>query len=376
MKNSIQGCDDVQVEFLCDILPDRIEKAKEELDRMGRPTNVAVFKGFKAYQEAVQMDVDYVILATPPCYRPETLEAAVAAKKNVFMEKPAAVDPQGIRRIIAAGEKAKEAGLNVAAGTQRRHCPAYNELIGKIQDGAIGDVVNGQVYWCGGPIGFGDKKEGMTDLEWQMRSWYHFGWLSGDHIVEQHVHNLDVANWIMGGHPVRAYGSGGCGWQERGDIWDHHAIQLDYANGVSLQSMASQHPRATQRVEEHFQGTKGRARASQGGPWYILDKNGKEIWKYSKPHNNELPYIQEHIDLIECIRGDKYINEAKNVAQSTMTAIMGRMAEYSGKEYTWDEALNSDERYPIYYEFKDLPDEVIPVPGGQPYDVNAGWKPG
>ncbi|MBN2329933.1 MAG: Gfo/Idh/MocA family oxidoreductase [Candidatus Omnitrophica bacterium] len=376
MINSIQSCEDVQIKFICDILPDRIAKAKEELAKLDRPTNIEVFQGFKAYQEAVKMDVDYVILATPPCYRPETLEAAVEAKKNVFMEKPAAVDPQGIRRIIAAGDKASTLGLNIAAGTQRRHSIAYQEAIQRIHEGAIGDIMNAQVFWCGGPIGFGDKKPGMTDLEWQMRSWYHFGWLSGDHIVEQHVHNLDVINWIMGGHPVKSFGSGGCGWQERGDIWDHHAIHFEYENGTSILSMASQHPRKTSRVDERVQGVKGRCYTAQNGPWRILDAKGKEMWKFSGEHHNELPYIQEHADLIQCIRSGDYINEAKNVAESTMTAILGRMAEYSGEEMTWDQAYQSDERYPIYYELRDLPAEKIPVPGGEPYDVNAGWKPG
>jgi myo-inositol 2-dehydrogenase / D-chiro-inositol 1-dehydrogenase len=373
MMNSIQACEDVQIKYLVDIFPDRIELAKAELEKLGRPTDIETFMGFKAYKEAIKIETDYVILATPPCYRPETLEYAVGLKRNVFMEKPAGVDAPGIRRIIAAGEKAKKSGLKIVAGSQRRHQAEYIEAIDKIRNGAIGDVINAQTFWCGGPIGFGDKKPGMTDLEWQMRSWYHFGWLSGDHIVEQHVHNLDVINWIVGDHPVKAYGSGGRAWQQRGDIWDHHSVHYQFANGLNVLSMCKQIP-GQGRVEERVQGAKGYARTSQGGPWFIQDKKGKEIWRHRGEKSS--PYVQEHADLIECIRKDKPINEARNIAESTMTAIFGRMAEYAGKEMTWDEAIKSDESYPIYYELRDLPKVPIPVPGGQIYTGEEGWKPG
>ncbi len=367
MLDSIKANEGVQIQYLVDLFPDRIEKAKEELNKLGRPTDIKTFLGFKAYQDAVKIDTDYVILATPPCYRAETLEAAVAAKRHVFMEKPASVDPQGIRRIIAAGEKAKELGLKIAAGTQRRHQEEYIETIARIHDGAIGEIVNAQTFWCGGPIGFGDQKEGMTDVEWQMRSWYHFGWLSGDHIVEQHVHNLDVINWIVGAHPVKAYGCGGRSWQQRGDIWDNHNVHFEFANGLNVLSMCRQQPTEPHRVEERVQGTKGRSNCAN---WIVAD--GKE-WKSEK---KGAPYVQEHADLMDCIINDKPINEAKNVAESTMTAILGRMAEYTGKEMTWDEAYNSEERYPIYYELRDLPEVPIAIPGGMKYTGEEGWKPG
>ncbi len=375
MVNALQADDAVQVVALCDIFPEKFDLAKQELEKMGHDAEkIETFLGFKAYRDLVKTDCDYVILATPPCYRPESLEAAVKAGKHVFMEKPAAVDPPGIRRIIAAGEEAKKKGLSIAAGTQRRHQKEYIETIKRIQDGMIGDVVNAQVFWCGGPIGFPDRKPGWSEVEWQIRGWYHWLWLSGDHILEQHVHNIDVINWIMGTHPVKAFGTGGCGWQERGDIWDHHAVHFHYENGVDILSMCSQHPRDTGRVEERVQGVKGRTYTAQSGPWYIQDNNGKEIWRFKDEQS--APYVQEHADLMNSIRNEKGLNEARNVAESTMTAMMGRMSEYTGKELTWEEALNSDEKFPVYYEFGDVDAPGAPVPGGKKYTGEEGWKPG
>ncbi|MDX9753541.1 MAG: Gfo/Idh/MocA family oxidoreductase, partial [bacterium] len=318
-----------------------------------------------------QMDLDYVILATPPCYRPETLEAAIAAKKHVFMEKPAAVDAPGIRRIIAAGEKAKELGLSIVAGTQRRHQQSYIETIQRVHEGAIGDIVNGQVFWCGGPIGYPDRKEGMTEIEYQIRGWYHWMWLSGDHILEQHVHNLDIMNWIMKGHPVKAFGVGGKGWTENGNIWDHHAVQYEFANGVSILSMCSQHPRDTERVDERFQGTKGYVYTNSGDHCYLVSEGQR--WEYQ---GRCAPYVQEHTDLIASIRSGQPINEARAVAESTMTAVMGRMAEQTGKELTWDEAYNSTQSQPIFYKLGDCETPPAPIPGGKKYTGEEGWKPG
>ncbi len=374
MMDSIRADNAVEIVALADIFEDKLELAKQELEKAGKSTRVKTFKGFKAYQELMKEDFDYVILTTPPCYRPETLEAAIEAGKHVFMEKPAAVDAPGIRRIIAAGDKAKEKGLSIAAGTQRRHQKPYIEVVKRIHDGEIGELVNGQTFWCGGPIGFPDRKDEWSDVEWQMRGWYHWLWLSGDHILEQHVHNIDVTNWIMQDHPIRAYGSGGRSWQERGDIWDHHAVHFTYPNGVSIMSMCSQYPRGDSRVEERSQGTKGSSFTAQGGPFILWDEKNKIKYQWEGDYTN--PYIQEHIDLIDSIRNEKGLNEAREIAISTMSAMMGRMAEYSGKELTWEEAYNSEEKYPIYYELKDLEKTYPPIPGGQKYSEDAGWKPG
>lgn len=374
MENALQGDDDCKIVALSDIFPEKMDQAEQKMEEMGRSSKVERFLGFKSYEEVMKTDCDYVILATPPCYRPETLEAAVAAGKHVFMEKPAAVDAPGIRRIIAAGKTAKQKGLSIAAGTQRRHQGEYVEAVKRIHDGEIGTVTNGQIFWCGGPIGFPDRNVEWSEVEWQIRGWYHWLWLSGDHILEQHVHNVDVMNWVMNGHPESAFGVGGRSWQERGNIYDHHAVHFHFSSGVDVLSMCSQYPRKDGRVEERFQGTKGRARTSQSGPWWIKDANGKTTWEYNKERTS--PYIQEHIDLMDSIRNNKGLNEAENVATSTMTAMMGRMAVYSGAEVTWDEAINSEEKFEVYYEFGDVDSEGAPVPGGKPYTGEEGWKPG
>ncbi len=374
MVNAIQADDSVEIVALADIFPEKFDAAKKELSKMGKSTDVETFLGFKSYQDLVKTDCDYVILATPPCYRAESLEAAIDAGKHVFMEKPASVDPQGIRRIIAAGEKAKNKGLSIAAGTQRRHQTEYQELIKRVHDGAIGDIVNAQVYWCGGPIGFPDRDPNWSEVEWHIRGWYHWLWVSGDHILEQHVHNIDVMNWVIGEHPIKAFGSGGRGWQKRGNIWDHHAVEFEFANGLRVQSQCSQYPREDGRVDERFQGTKGSTYTAQNGPWYIKDKNGNDVWRHEGPKSS--PYVLEHANLMDSIRNDKGLNEAKNVAESTMTAMMGRMAEYQAKELTWDEAINSNERFPVYYEFGDIDDPGAPPPGGKKYTGEEGWQPG
>lgn len=377
ISNALKADDAVKIVALADIFPEKLELAKADIEKAGGDTDgIQTFLGFQSYQDLVKVDCDYVILATPPCYRPESIEAAVKAGKHVFMEKPAAVDAPGIRRIIEAGEAAKKKGLSIVAGTQRRHQPAYQETIKRIHDGAIGDIVNGQTFWCGGPIGFPDRKPEWSEVEWQIRGWYHWLWLSGDHILEQHVHNIDVINWVLGGHPLKAFGSGGRGWQERGNIWDHHAVHFEYPNNVNILSMASQYTRESQRVEERLQGTKGSCYTAQHGPWHLKDSKGSTKWEFKGEDNHDLPYILEHADLMDSIRNNKKVNEARQVAESTMTAMMGRMAEYSGKELTWEQALNSDEKYPVYYEFGDVKDMPAPPPGGTQYTGEEGWKPG
>lgn len=373
MINALQAAEGIQIRALCDIFPEKFDLAKDELKKMDHPVDqIETFLGFKAYKELMKMDdLDYVILATPPCYRPETLEAAVEAKKHVFMEKPAAVDAPGIRRIIDAGERAKTLGLSIAAGTQRRHQLSYVETMKRVHDGAIGDIVNGQVFWCGGPIGYPDRKPGMTEIEYQIRGWYHWMWLSGDHMLEQHVHNIDVMNWIMQAHPVKAFGVGGRSWTQNGNIWDHHAVHFEYPNGVSVLSMCSQYPRESERVDERAQGTKGYVYTNSGDDCYIVS-NGQK-WAYQ---GKCTPYVQEHVDLIESIRSGKPINEARNIGESTMTAVMGRLAEKTGKEMTWDEAYNSNESFAIYYALGDCETAPAPVPGGKPYTGEEGWKPG
>ncbi len=299
------------------------------------------FSGFDAYQKALEIPgVNYAILATPPGFRASHFKAAIEAGKNVFMEKPVAVDAPGIRIVYAAADQAKEKNLKVAAGTQRRHRPSYIESIKRIHDGAIGDLVTLRAYWVNtGPIWHrGDQ--GSTDLERQIRNWYHYIWLCGDHICEQHVHDLDVANWIAQDHPVKCWGMGARQQLEgkSGEIWDNFAIEYQYANGVHLYSYCSQIKRSWGSVSEAAHGTKGFAELHDGRN-FLKMKDGSS-WKPTGISQDN-GYVNEHVDLINAILKDTPLNEGRQVADSTMTAIMGREAAYSGGEVTWDEMLES-----------------------------------
>jgi predicted dehydrogenase len=302
-----------------------------------------IFSGFDAYQKVLALPgVNYAILATPPGFRASHFKAAVEAGKNIFMEKPVAVDGPGYRLVCESAEVSKQKGLKVAAGTQRRHQASYIETIKRIQGGEIGDVVTIRAYWVnGGPIWHrGDH--GDTDLERQIRNWYHYIWLCGDHICEQHVHNLDVCNWIMGGHPVKCWGMGARQQLngKSGEIWDNFAIEYEYPNGVRLYSYCGQIKRDWSSVSEGVAGTKGTS-----DPGGRIQPNGGQMWRHRRQQNESNPYVQEHIDLINAITNGTELNEARQVADSTLTAIMGREAAYSGAGVEWDQIANSTFAY-------------------------------
>ena len=322
-----------------DIFP---EQAKRGREAFGVPDDKC-FSGFDAYIKALEVPgVNYAILASPPGFRAPHFKAAIERGKNVFMEKPVAVDGPGCRIMYATYEEAKKKNLKVAAGTQRRHQAGYIETIKRIQDGAIGDIVTLRAYWVnGGPI-WHRGVQGQTDLEKQIRNWYHYIWLSGDHICEQHVHNLDVCNWIMNGHPQSCWGMGArqALGNAAGEIWDNFAIEYEYPNGARMFSYCGQIKRSWSSVSEAVHGTKGTS--NPGGN--ISLKSG-ERWRSSLKLQSGDPYVQEHIDLINAILKDTELNEAKNVTDSTLTAIMGREAAYSGGLVEWDQILNSKFMY-------------------------------
>jgi myo-inositol 2-dehydrogenase / D-chiro-inositol 1-dehydrogenase len=293
------------------------------------------FVGFDAYQKVIDSGVDIVILTTPPGFRPIHFKAAVDAGKHVFFEKPVAVDGPGIREVIAAAEQANQKKLSVVAGTQRRHDVAYNQCIEKIHAGAIGDVTALYAYWNQGGLWMHPRQDTWSDVEWQLRNWLYFAWLSGDHIVEQHVHNLDVCNWIMKAHPVKCTSL--AGRQVRtdkayGHIFDHFATEYEYANGVKMVSMCRQIDGTASRVSEHIVGSKGTSNAN-------TSIKGETPFRFDGDRPN--PYVEEHKRLYKSIRAGEGFNEGKQVAESTLTAIMGRMSAYTGQEVTWDQALNS-----------------------------------
>jgi len=327
---------DAQIVGSADLFPEASNRGRD----WGVPADKC-FSGFDAYRKALEIPgVNYAILASPPGFRSAHFKACVEAGKNVFMEKPVATDGPTCRMMYAAAEKSKEKNLKVAAGTQRRHEASYIETIKRIHDGAIGDVVTLRVYWVnGGPIWHrGDN--GQTALERQIRNWYHYIWLSGDHICEQHVHNLDVANWIMNDHPVKCWGMGARQQlgDKSGEIWDNFGIEYEYANGVRMYAYCGQIQRDWSSVSEGVAGTKGTS-----NPGGTISPKGGQAWRFREKQIN--PYVQEHMDLINAILKDTPLNEAKQVTDSTLTAIMGREAAYSGAEVEWEQMLNSKFQY-------------------------------
>ncbi len=352
----------IQVVALADVFPDRVAHCREQLRPLGLELpDERCFTGFEAYQKLLAVpELNYVILATPPHFRPRHLMAAIEAGKHVFMEKPAAVDGPGVRLVLAAGELAQQKGLGIVAGTQRRHQRGYQETIRRVQDGAIGEVLACRAYWNGGVIWVIERQAGWSDMEWQLRNWNYFTWLGGDHIVEQHVHNLDVINWVLGAHPLKAYGMGGRQArpnQTYGHIYDHFAVEFEYPKGVRLASQCRQMNGCEGRVEEGVTGTKG---VSNCASW--LRPQGGAAWRFREPEGN--PYEREHQDLIASIRAGKPLNEAQAVAESTLAGIMGRESAYSGQSVDWEQALNSQHRWgPDRYEMGSLPFPEVAVPG-------------
>jgi myo-inositol 2-dehydrogenase/D-chiro-inositol 1-dehydrogenase len=356
----------VRLTAMADMFTDRLELSLDALsdnDSFGQRVDVAPsqrFTGFHAFEQLLATDVDVVLIATPPHFRPQHFEAAVAAGKHVFFEKPVAVDAPGIRRVLAAAEDAKRKRLAVVSGLQRHHQNGYLEAMERIHRGDLGKLMFARCSWNMGSLWHKPRKPEWTDMEWQLRNWLYFTWLSGDHIVEQHVHNIDVVNWAMQSHPVRARGMGGRQVRtgpEFGHIFDHHNVQFEYPGDVWCFSECRQIPGCLNDVSEHVYGADGVCHL--GGNWEI---QGKNAWKFSGRKNDA--YQTEHDDLFASIRSGQLLNEGRMVAESTLTAIMGRMATYRGKAITWEQAMADEERWgPESYDVTDLPVDPVPMPG-------------
>jgi predicted dehydrogenase len=340
-KNFLEAAKALEVEAkvvaVADIFPEQAARGKENFEL---PED-RCFSGFDAYRKALEVPgVNYAILAAPPGFRPAHFKACIEAGKHVFTEKPVAVDGPGARMMYEAAELSKQKGLKVVAGTQRRHQASYIETIKRLRDGAIGEINLLRAYWVnGGPIWHRGEK-GDTDLEKQIRNWYHYIWLCGDHVCEQHVHNIDVCNWIVGDHPVKCWGMGARQQLlgKSGEIWDNFAVEFDYPNGAKMYSYCGQIKREWASVSEAVHGAKGTA-----NPKDTIRPKGGEIWRYREQGTD--PYVQEHIDLINAIVKETDLNEAKQVTDSTLTAIMGREAAYSGAGVSWEDILNSKFMY-------------------------------
>ena len=366
-KNFLEaGGSTVQVTALGDVFKDRLDKCNEGIKEVSGAEVPAenCFVGFDAFEKVIDSGVDIVILATPPKFRPEHFEAAVKARKHVFMEKPIAVDPVGIRQVLAAAKMADAAGLKVVTGTQRRHEHSYVELYKQLEQNAIGKITGANVYWNGGKLWHRDSNPDWSEMEWMIRDWVNWCWLSGDHIVEQHVHNIDVANWFIGKHPVKALGFGSRQRRVTGDQYDNFSIDYIYDDGMHIHSTCRQINSCTSGVYEIFHGTKAMA-TTMGHKPQIVDAGGNQLWQAQKGEIS--PYVQEHINLITCIRENIPFNEAEACATSVMVAIMGRVSAYTGKEVTFEEMMNSDMKLgPDTYVMGDvgfMANAEVPVPG-------------
>ncbi len=298
------------------------------------------FVGFDAYKKAIPL-ADVVILTTPPGFRPIHFEEAVKQGKHIFMEKPVATDPAGVQRVLSAAATAKAKKLNVVVGLQRHYQNSYRDLYAKMKAGMIGDITSAQAWWNNEGVWVNPRKAGQTEMEYQMRNWYYFNWLCGDHIVEQHIHNIDVINWFKGGYPVKAQGMGGREvrkGKEFGEIFDHHYVEFQYADGSVLNSQCRHIKGTFNKVDEQIVGTKGTIYC---GAMNITDRSGKVVYQFDKTKENN-PYQTEHDELFEAIaKGEYKFADADNGARTTMTAILGRLATYTGVVVEFEKALNS-----------------------------------
>ncbi len=371
--NFLDAGPNLSIAAIGDVFQDRIDdirkKLKEEKDV--ELDDSKCFTGFDAFKKVIESGVDVVILATPPFFRPEHFQACVEARKHVFMEKPVAVDPVGARAVMAASKQAEAAGLSVVTGTQRRHSWNYQNVLARIRSGMIGEFTSSNVYWNQSKLWHREKQSGWTDMEYMIRDWVNWIWLSGDHIVEQHIHNIDVSNWFIGNPPLKAVGVGSRQRRITGNCYDNFSVDFVYENEVHMHSMCRQIDDCANNVSEFLRGTKG---YTNGGKT-VWDQEGNILYEYNslldeqgEPADVD-PYVQEHIDLVNAIRTGNQIVEAEETAKSCLTAIMGRESAYTGREITWEEMMGSSLKLGPEGELSLGPVDikaVIPVPGSAP----------
>lgn len=365
VRQCLQADPGVEVIALADLFENKVRGTKSGLEKdkkfEGRIKidEDHLFWGFDCHEKLAKCEADLLVMATAPAFRGRQMMAAVKAGKHIFTEKPVATDPAGCREVMVASRLAKEKGLAIVCGTQRRHEFNRVELFKRIHDGAIGELVGGQCYWYGGGIWFRGPQEGLSELEWQCHNWYHFTWLSGDQICEQHIHNIDVMNWCFDGPPAKFTALGGRAWRSfndgqiksakevcrkynggseenwekyNGDIWDHVYAELEYPNGARCLSFSGHSPTNFGGNSEKIVGTKGTSNCSNR-----ID--GENAWKYDGEYVNGMN--QEHIDLIKSIRIGEPLNEGQRIAESTLTAIGARISAATGRSFSWKWLLNS-----------------------------------
>jgi len=346
LRNLLEAADGIKVAALGDVFPDRLADCRKtifEKNGVEVPDEMC-FVGFDAYKSVIDSGIDMVILTTPPVFRPEMFQYAVSKGVHAFLEKPIAVDPKGYRQIIAAARQAEAKGLCVVTGTQRHHQRRYVAAFEKIQEGLIGEITSGNVYWNQSMLWYKQRQKGWSDMEWMIRDWVNWSWLSGDHIVEQHVHNIDVFMWMSGLKPVSARGIGARHRRITGDQFDQFSVDFEFENGVHLHSMCQQIDGTDRLVSETVHGTKG---------WWdsktdeIRANDGTLLWSFDRElekteHAQTNPYVLEHVDWVNHIRRGVAHDEATATAESSLAGSMGREAAYTGKVVKWDEFSASE----------------------------------
>jgi len=371
VSDCLNNNDNVKLIAMADAFEDRAMGSLGRLKNLGEKVDVPkerVFVGFDGYQKVIDSGVDMLIIATPPGFRPVHYSAGIKAGKHVFMEKPCCVDAPGFNMLMEANKLADEKGLKVGVGLQRRHDASYIAGIKAVHDGSLGDLICLRAYWNGGGVWVRPRQEGQTEMEYQMRNWYYFNWLCGDNICEQHVHNLDVCNWAKDAHPVEANAMGGREvrkGKDHGQIFDHHFVEFTYPDGTKMYSQCRHIRGCWGTVTEHLHGSKG---------------EGSPRGKVSRDRNRKGPYQQEHIDLVNAIRKNEKYNEGWFGATSTMTAVLGRMASYSGQVVKWDDAIKGGPEEMIYKDHDKLTMNSAPpvVPdenGNYPVPIPGTYKP-
>jgi len=371
--NFLDAGPNLSIVAIADVFQDKIDGFRKKLkkERDAEVADENCFLGFDAYKRLLEMDLDLVILATPPYFRPEQFQACISARKHVFMEKPVAVDPVGARVVMAASKQAEAAGLCVVTGTQRRHSWNYNNVLARIKAGMMGDITSTNVYWNQSKLWHRDKQPTWTEMEFMIRDWVNWTWLSGDHIVEQHIHNIDVSNWFVGKAPVKAVGMGSRQRRVTGDCYDNFSVDFVYDDDVHMHSMCRQINDCANNVSELIRGTKGYTNGSNT----VWDHEGNVLYEYIPALDEQgdpvdvNDYVQEHIDLVTAIRTGNQIVEAEETARTNLTAIMGRESAYTGKEVTWEDMMGSGLKLGPEGELALGPVDlkaVIPIPGSAP----------
>ena len=368
--NLLNAANGIKVVALGDTFADRVNDIKGRLAKDGHVVaDDKCFVGFDAYKKVIDSGIDMVILTTPPAFRPQHFQYATEKGVHSFLEKPIAVDAKGYRTIMATAKQAQAKNLSVVCGTQRHHQRPYVEAFQKIQEGMIGEITGGNVYWNQSMLWYRERQQGWTDTEWMIRDWVNWKWLSGDHIVEQHVHNIDVFLWMSGLKPVKATAFGGRHRRVTGDQYDMFSVDFEMENGIHMHSMCRQINGCSNNIGEFIQGTKGSWNSYNHE---IKDLDGNVIWKFDEEaakaqfeqHN---PYVLEHVDWVNHIRKGTMHDEATECGISCLAGVMGRESAYTGATVSWDEMSQSPQDYMSEFKHElgkqDMDKCVVPVPG-------------